>query len=169
MGERVRGGSPFTLFHPFTRSLSYSLVGFSPSFLPQKFRLFPSLYPLPFGVRWRGSRPARQVAPSALRSPANTVLKFWKRQLHSPNDSSDRFACPGDCPLASCPIGFCALVVGLSCPAHEARRLRTLGVFEGARVNIVDTRSGILLDVRGSRLALDVAVARSIRVRPLVA
>ncbi|HEU4990040.1 MAG: ferrous iron transport protein A [Gemmatimonadota bacterium] len=85
------------------------------------------------------------------------------------NASSPGFNCPGDCPLASCPIGYCALVVGLSCPAHEARRLRTLGVFEGARVNIVDTRSGILLDVRGSRLALDVSVARSIRVRPLAA
>jgi Fe2+ transport system protein FeoA len=59
--------------------------------------------------------------------------------------------------------------VGLACPAHEAQRLRTLGVFEGARVNIIDTRSGILLDVRGSRLALDVSVARTIRVRPIAA
>jgi Fe2+ transport system protein FeoA len=66
-------------------------------------------------------------------------------------------------------MGFCALVVGFSCPAHEARRLRTLGVFEGARVNIVDTRSGILLDVRGSRLALDVSVARTITVRAFAA
>lgn len=97
------------------------------------------------------------------------MLKFLRRQRHSPNGSSIRFSCPDDCPLASCPIGFCALVVGLSCHADEARRLRTLGVFEGARVGIVDTRSGILLDVRGSRLALDVKVARTIRVRPLAA
>ena len=58
------------------------------------------------------------------------------------------------------------MVVGIACPDQEARRLRALGVFEGARVNIVDTRSGILLDVRGSRLALDAAVARAILVRP---
>ncbi|HEX8726029.1 MAG TPA: FeoA family protein [Gemmatimonadaceae bacterium] len=97
------------------------------------------------------------------------MLKFLRRRRHSPSSASIRFSCPDDCPLASCPIGFCALVVGLSCHADEARRLRTLGVFEGARVGIVDTRSGILLDVRGSRLALDVKVARTIRVRPLAA
>lgn len=97
------------------------------------------------------------------------MLKFWRRQRQIPSASSIRFICPDDCPLASCPIGFCALVVGLTCHADEARRLRTLGVFEGARVGIVDTRSGILLDVRGSRLALDVSVARTIRVRPLAA
>jgi Fe2+ transport system protein FeoA len=97
------------------------------------------------------------------------VLKFWRRRRHHPSTSTIRFSCPDDCPLASCPIGFCAVVLGLSCPVDEARRLRTLGVFEGARVGIVDTRSGILLDVRGSRLALDVTVARTIRVRPLAA
>jgi Fe2+ transport system protein FeoA len=97
------------------------------------------------------------------------VLKFWKRHRRQSPSPGSRFACPDDCPLASCPIGFCALVVGLACPLDEARRLRTLGVFEGARVGIVDTRSGILLDVRGSRLALDVSIARSIRVRPLAA
>ncbi len=97
------------------------------------------------------------------------MLKFWRRRPHIPSLSSARFTCPEDCPLAACPIGYCALVVGLSCPVEEARRLRTLGVFEGARVGIVDTRSGILLDVRGSRLALDVSVARTIRVRPLAA
>jgi Fe2+ transport system protein FeoA len=99
-------------------------------------------------------------------SPAHVVLKFWNRRIAKPSSQGSHFDCPSDCPLASCPIGFCALVVGIVCPAQEARRLRTLGVFEGARVNIVDTRSGVLLDVRGSRLALDATVARAILVRP---
>lgn len=57
-------------------------------------------------------------------------------------------------------------MVCVACPAHDALRLRSLGVFEGARVGVVDTRSGVLLDVRGARLALDHGVARSITVRP---
>lgn len=97
------------------------------------------------------------------------MLNFLRRRTRPTAAEHSGFTCPEDCPLAACPVGYCALVVGLSCPVQEARRLRTLGVFEGARVNIIDTRSGILLDVRGSRLALDVSVARSIRVRPLAA
>ena len=93
------------------------------------------------------------------------MLKFWKRVTPRRIVSTPRLACPETCPLAACPIGFCGLVIGLSCAAAEARRLRTLGVFEGARVGIIDTRSGILLDVRGSRLALDVDVAKTILVR----
>jgi Fe2+ transport system protein FeoA len=42
-------------------------------------------------------------------------------------------------------------------------------VYEGARVSVVDRRSGILLDVCGTRLALDNALAASILVRPVVA
>lgn len=94
------------------------------------------------------------------------VLKLWNRRTDKSSSPGTAFSCPSDCPLASCPIGFCALIVGFACPVPEARRLRALGVFEGARVNIVDTRSGVLLDVRGSRLALDTAVARAILVRP---
>jgi Fe2+ transport system protein FeoA len=116
-----------------------------------------------------GPRPAGESSIAVQRSPATIVLKFWRRRSQNSIRPVARFACPDDCPLAACPIGFCALIVGLTCPAHEAHRLRTLGVFEGARVGIIDTRSGILLDVRGSRLALDVSVARSIRVRPLAA
>ena len=71
------------------------------------------------------------------------------------------------CPLADCRAGLRATVLCVACPVHDAQRLRTLGVFEGASVGIVDTRSGILLDVRGSRLALDMGVAGSITVQPL--
>jgi len=37
-----------------------------------------------------------------------------------------------------------------------------LGVFEGSCVRVVDRRHGLLLDVCGSRLALDRAVAMDI-------
>jgi Fe2+ transport system protein FeoA len=40
-------------------------------------------------------------------------------------------------------------------------------VFEGARVAVVGTRNGILLDVQGSRLALDGSIAMAITVKPL--
>ncbi len=73
------------------------------------------------------------------------------------------------CPLAACDTGTCALVLGVSCGTEEACRLRTLGVFEGARVGIVDRRHGMVLDVCGTRLALDATLAAAIRVRPLAA
>jgi Fe2+ transport system protein FeoA len=72
------------------------------------------------------------------------------------------------CPLGSCASGRRALIVCLGCSSLEARRLRSLGVFEGASVAVVGTRNGILLDVQGARLALDGAVAMAIIVRPLV-
>jgi Fe2+ transport system protein FeoA len=70
------------------------------------------------------------------------------------------------CPLAHCPVGLQVTVLCIDCPALDAARLRTLGVYEGARVGIVDTRSGMLLDVRGARLALGWKVVDGIRVLP---
>lgn len=72
------------------------------------------------------------------------------------------------CPLGSCASGRRALIVCLNCPSLEARRLRSLGVFEGASVAVVGTRNGILLNVQGARLALDGSVAMAITVRLLV-
>ena len=72
------------------------------------------------------------------------------------------------CLLGSCASGRRALIVCLGCPSLEARRLRSLGVFEGACVAIVGTRNGILLEVQGARLALDGSIAMAITVRPLV-
>jgi len=57
-------------------------------------------------------------------------------------------------------------VVCLSCPAPDAARLRSLGLYEGARVGVVDTRSGVLVDVRGARLALGWKVVAAITVLP---
>ncbi|NUO65726.1 MAG: hypothetical protein HOQ11_15810 [Gemmatimonadaceae bacterium] len=71
------------------------------------------------------------------------------------------------CPLAACAAGSRATVLCIVCPAHDAHRLRTLGLFEGVTVGVVDTRSGLVLDVRGSRLALGAAIAAGITVQPL--
>lgn len=95
-------------------------------------------------------------------------LRFWGRPAAA---ERARPSCAGtdERSLAACPAGCAATVVCVGCPAHDALRLRSLGVFEGARVGVVDTRSGILLDVRGARLALDHGVARAITVRPVAA
>ena len=78
-------------------------------------------------------------------------------------------SCPvaAACPLAACRNGHRAVVVSVDCPASEACRLRALGVYEGANVAVVDSRNGLLLQVRGSRLAIGAAVAAAITVIPL--
>lgn len=77
--------------------------------------------------------------------------------------------CAEPCPLLSLSIGTRARILALGCPLADSSRLRTLGVFEGACVRIVDRRHGILLDVCGSRLALDRAIAMSIIASPIAA
>ena len=71
------------------------------------------------------------------------------------------------CPLGACPVGLRATVLCLACPAHDAQRLRALGLFEGASVGVIDTRSGMVLDVRGTRLALGHDIAAAITVQPV--
>ncbi len=92
-------------------------------------------------------------------------MTFWQRLLRRPARPADVTSPSDGCPLGTCRVGAMATVLCVACPAHDARRLRALGVFVGARVNVIDTRNGILLDVCGSRLALDSAVAMSITVR----
>jgi Fe2+ transport system protein FeoA len=75
--------------------------------------------------------------------------------------------CARTCQLSTCSRGRGALVVRVDCDTPDACRLRALGVYEGARVNVVDSRNGLLLEVRGSRIALGAAVAASIAVVPL--
>jgi len=77
--------------------------------------------------------------------------------------------CQTECALSSCAVGGSAIIVRVSCAHHDACRLRSLGVFEGARVRVVDTRHGLIIDVRGSRLALGATLARLISVLPLAA
>lgn len=73
----------------------------------------------------------------------------------------------GECALGACATGCRAAVLGMECESGEASRLRSLGLFEGACVTVVDSRNGMLLDVRGSRLALGDGLASAIRVLPL--
>jgi len=60
------------------------------------------------------------------------------------------------------------VVVSLDCDEREACRLRTLGLFEGSALTVLDARDGLLLDVRGSRLALAAALAATVIVKPLL-
>jgi Fe2+ transport system protein FeoA len=71
------------------------------------------------------------------------------------------------CCLARCTPGARATVVDLACEEADACRLRALGLNEGAVVSIVDARHAMLLDVRGTRLALGGALTEQITVRPL--
>src|SRR5919199_3979958 len=75
--------------------------------------------------------------------------------------------CRASCRLAECGRGCEAMIVGVACAAPDACRLRALGVFEGTRVTVVDSRNGLLLNVRGSRLALGAAIAAAITVVPV--
>jgi Fe2+ transport system protein FeoA len=73
------------------------------------------------------------------------------------------------CALVSLPAGVRARVTCVGCPHVDAERLRVLGVFEGAPVRVVAHRSGVLLEVRGARLALDGVLAATIVAQPLAA
>ena len=108
-------------------------------------------------------------------------LKRLKRWWNAGSAAPARVACAvdcavdcdvdlaGDCALAACEAGACATVLRVTCPALDAHRLSTLGVYEGAIVSVVDRRSGVLLDVCGTRLALNDAIAGAILVRPVAA
>jgi Fe2+ transport system protein FeoA len=71
------------------------------------------------------------------------------------------------CPLAACERGSRAAVLRMDCDSSEAGRLRNLGLFEGACVTVIDQQDGLLLEVRGARLALGAALASAITVLPL--
>ncbi len=73
----------------------------------------------------------------------------------------------GDCALAACASGCTAAVLRLECEGNEAHRLRHLGLFEGACVRVLDSRNGMLLEVKGAKLALGEGLASTIRVLPL--
>ena len=94
------------------------------------------------------------------------LLPALRRLFRRATPPARRSACDA-CLLAACASGSQATVLCIACPAHDAHRLRTLGLFEGAKVGIVDARRGIVLDVRGSRLALGDAIVAAITVRPL--
>jgi Fe2+ transport system protein FeoA len=91
-------------------------------------------------------------------------LVDWLRSRAAPR--TDTPACES-CPLAACTAGTQVTVLCILCHALDVQRLRTLGVFQGARVRVVDARGAVVLDVRGSRLALGHSVVSGITVRPV--
>ena len=98
------------------------------------------------------------------------MLKRWirRQRRQSPSGRCLQVAsCGESCPLQAGKTGNCAVVVRVDCQSADACRLRALGVYEGARVSVVDSRNGLLLQVRGSRLAVGAAVAAAITVIPV--
>lgn len=71
------------------------------------------------------------------------------------------------CALSACLAGERATVLEVRCGDLEACRLRTLGLCEGAAVNVVRSRDCTLLEVRGSRLAVSHVLASDITVLPV--
>jgi len=70
------------------------------------------------------------------------------------------------CPLLDSEAGRQATVVAIACGEHDACRLRAMGVYEGATVSVIGRRHCLLVDVRGTRLALGADLAEGITVRP---
>ena len=96
------------------------------------------------------------------------MRSLWRRGRtapRSPRCSAPPATCPGICALTACTVGAPALVLRMECPVADACRLRALGVYEGARLVVLDRRNGYLLDVRGARLAVDRRTAEAIVVR----
>ena len=73
----------------------------------------------------------------------------------------------GGCPLAACATGCKAAVLSMDCEHGEAHRLRGMGLFEGTMIRVIDSRNGMLLEVKGSKLALGSSLASSIQVLPV--
>lgn len=71
------------------------------------------------------------------------------------------------CALAACRKGSRATVVDIGCAADEACRLRALGLCEGTSVSVIDARHCMVVDVRGTRLALGSALTAGITVQPV--
>lgn len=92
------------------------------------------------------------------------LTSWWARFRRAGSKTSE--SCTA-CPLSSCARGCRAAVLRVECAGDEARRLRSLGLYEGSHVTIVDRQDGYLLEVRGSRLALGSQLAGSITVLPL--
>src|SRR5262245_23041268 len=100
---------------------------------------------------------ARWFRPRTSDAPRDTTRALPVAELASvvaDAESPCGVDCVAACRLAECARGGRAVVVRVACDAADACRLRALGVYEGARVDVVDSRNGLLLQVRGSRIAL---------------
>lgn len=92
------------------------------------------------------------------------MLRQW---LTRKTDSAQAQPTCRACPLLACARGCRAAVLRMECEGGEARQLRHLGLYEGAHVTVLDAQDGLVLDVRGARLAVGAALAASITVLPL--
>ena len=81
--------------------------------------------------------------------------------------SHDSAAARTTCALNACPAGTRVTVVDIECSGDEACRLRALGFCEGTSVNVIDARDAMLLEVRGTRIALGSALTAGITVQPV--
>ncbi len=70
------------------------------------------------------------------------------------------------CPLLESEAGRPATVVAIACADQDACRLRAMGVYEGATVSVINRRHVLLVDVRGTRLAVGSDLAQGITVQP---
>jgi Fe2+ transport system protein FeoA len=104
------------------------------------------------------------------------VLRFFRKPtaeprqltvLQPPADGARAAEAARECPLAHCAAGARATVLEMRCDDVQACRLRALGVCEGACVSVLDARHAMVLDVRGTRIALGKALTAGITVRPL--
>ena len=93
------------------------------------------------------------------------MFKRWLGR-RSQDEVSARAGCAA-CPLAACGRGSRAAILRMDCDGSEACRLREMGVHEGACVTVLHAEDGLLLEVRGARLALGAALAAAITVLPL--
>ncbi len=88
--------------------------------------------------------------------------------LHAPLPTlqSPTAPAPATCALRACAKGTRVTVVDLECSGDEACRLRALGFCEGTSISVIDDRDAMVLDVRGTRLALGSALTAGITVQP---
>ena len=118
--------------------------------------------------RFRRSVPIRVLSLFARRprpSRALTVVSAPEGDA-SATTAARAMTPPASCPLAACGPGARATVLALCCGHADACRLRALGFSEGTQVDVVDARHAMLLDVRGTRIALGPALTAGITVQP---
>ena len=116
------------------------------------------------------SKPAPAPSPAAASaSQASATAAAARRELPRLELAEAVTATPGPrrCALSMCVAGSRATILEMSCGDQEACRLRALGVCEGAHVDVVDDRHAMLLEVRGTRLALGRALTAGITVQPV--
>jgi Fe2+ transport system protein FeoA len=101
-----------------------------------------------------------------LRNILNQPTVDHARQLPAFAEADQSLPSRTTCTLAACTPGSRATVVDIVCSADEGCRLRALGLYEGSKVCVVDSRHCMVLDVRGTRLALGKALTTGITVQP---